>query len=125
MRDKPVAFDIQHPQDRYSRFNLMRKPCTNISGCIALHQAASHGHLEVVKCLLAHGASIDTHTQMTGSTALHQAASHGHLEVVKCLLMHGASVDVLTISDATPLMEAAWNGHLGVVQILNTNRAKT
>ncbi|KAI1144884.1 ankyrin repeat-containing domain protein [Nemania diffusa] len=51
-----------------------------------LHLASRHGHVEVVKALVAAGAKI--HSIVNGETPLHLAARHGCLEVVKWLINH-------------------------------------
>jgi ankyrin repeat protein len=55
-----------------------------------LHFAAEHGHAEVARVLLEHGADIEAkHIE----TSLHYAAKRGHEEVVRVLLEHGADVE--------------------------------
>ncbi|KAH9154566.1 hypothetical protein AeRB84_003362 [Aphanomyces euteiches] len=61
-------------------------------GETALHLASSKGHLDIVKELLVHAASIDV-ANHDGVTALQRAAWYGHLETVKELLARGASID--------------------------------
>lgn len=58
-----------------------------------LHQAAFHGHVEVVRMLIDVGADIHGKGRR-GYTPLHFAALRGHHEVVDCLLEHGADVRV-------------------------------
>ena len=45
----------------------------------ALHYSCKAGHSEVVKYLLAHGASVEARNRK-GETALHQACGNGHIE---------------------------------------------
>ena len=58
-------------------------------GVTALIRAADHGHVVVVKLLLAAGAQVD-HAENSGTTALWTAACGGHLDVVRVLLNAGA-----------------------------------
>jgi ankyrin repeat protein len=83
----------------------------------ALQQAASGGHLEVVRLLLDHGANINAKEAIDGS-ALHKAAFGGHLEVVKLLLDLGVNVNAEGGYDGTALQQAASGGHLKVVRLL-------
>ncbi|MFM7389449.1 MAG: ankyrin repeat domain-containing protein, partial [Vampirovibrionales bacterium] len=54
--------------------------------------ASYHGHLEVVKVLLANGATVNQGDDR-GFTPLYQASYKGHLEIVKLLLANGATVN--------------------------------
>jgi ankyrin repeat protein len=57
-----------------------------------LRNAASRGHLEIVKLLLAHGADPNLREEGIAplGAALHEAVAGGHLEVAHLLLRHGA-----------------------------------
>ena len=58
-------------------------------GLTALHGAAGHGHVDIVRMLLDANASANK-PRKDGTTALYFAAAGGHLEVVKLLLQRGA-----------------------------------
>lgn len=86
-------------------------------GRTSLHEAASYGHLEVLKLLLDAKAEVATQDNY-GRTALHRAAWKGHSEVVKLLLDAKADVNTPDNDGWTALHQAAWNGHSGVVKLL-------
>jgi ankyrin repeat protein len=62
-------------------------------GWTPLHLAVIHGHLDIVKVLLAMEVLMSMQRKRMVQTPLHLAASHGHLEIVKALLAM-ESVDV-------------------------------
>ncbi|CAD7704674.1 unnamed protein product [Ostreobium quekettii] len=83
-----------------------------------LHVAASNGHSNVVRVLLAANADVDA-TKRTGTTALFVAAQNGHVGVVLALLAVDADYTKARPSDgSTPLYKGAENGHLDVVLAL-------
>eukprot|EP00892_Ulva_mutabilis_P004198 jgi/Ulvmu1/214/UM001_0218.1 len=75
------------------------------SALTELTYAASSGHDDVVKNLLARGLPIDA-GDYDGRTTLHLAVAEGKLSVVSILLSHGASVNVVDRWGSTPLFEA-------------------
>lgn len=85
--------------------------------CTPLMEAASAGHLEIVKLLLSHNADVNAHCA-TGNTPLMFACAGGHVEVVKELLKHGANVEEQNENGHTPLMEAASAGHVEVAKVI-------
>ncbi|XP_030375768.1 ankyrin repeat and KH domain-containing protein mask isoform X4 [Scaptodrosophila lebanonensis] len=82
-----------------------------------LMEAASAGHLDIVKLLLNHNADVNAHCA-TGNTPLMFACAGGHVDVVKVLLKHGANVEEQNENGHTPLMEAASAGHVEVAKVL-------
>ncbi|XP_076315719.1 ankyrin repeat and KH domain-containing protein 1-like [Tachypleus tridentatus] len=82
-----------------------------------LMEAASAGHVDIVKLLIDHSADVNAQTNQ-GNTPLMYACAGGHEEVVKVLLESGASVEDHNENGHTPLMEAASAGHVGVSKIL-------
>ncbi|XP_030749323.1 tonsoku-like protein isoform X2 [Sitophilus oryzae] len=77
------------------------------AGWLPLHEAALHGHLDIVRLLLDHKAAINDRggAECNGMTPLHDAAGNGHLEVVKLMLDRGASALVKSDDGCTPLTE--------------------
>ena len=82
-----------------------------------LYGASEHGHLDVVRMLLEHGADPNRATT-GGATPLTAAAEHGRVEVARLLLQKGAIVDAACLEGATPLYIAAEFGHKEVVELL-------
>lgn len=67
--------------------------------------AASYGHTEAVKALIAAGADVNAKTN-DGKTALMKAASRQDIETVKILIAAGADVNVKTEDGQTALSRA-------------------
>eukprot|EP01032_Pedospumella_encystans_P008759 gene8759-10361_t len=85
----------------------------------ALHVAAEHGHTEVVKMLLEHGAEVNCKSVADQTTALTLAASHNNdANLIKVLLEHGATVNHGNGYGNTALHEACRMGHGAVINIL-------
>ena len=61
----------------------------------AIHFASQKGHLEVVRELLASGASVKAKNRK-GFTALHFAAQNSHLDLVKYLVRRGVGITTKT-----------------------------
>ena len=74
-----------------------------------LAPASSHGHLEIVELLLAHGADINKPDQHGGYCAIQRAVENRHFDVAHLLLDHRAAVDAYPDSNQ-PLMERLHNG---------------
>lgn len=79
-----------------------------------LHEAASQGHLHIVKVILEHGMRVD-YPDEGRSTALYLAVRQSRTPVVRYLLEKGASV---TASSRDVLVAAVDTGNLDVVQLL-------
>ena len=87
--------------------------------CTPLMEAASVGHVDIVKLLLAHGADVNAQSS-SGNTPLMYACAGGHEAVVKALLEGGSNVEDHNENGHTPLMEAASAGHVAVAKVMNT-----
>lgn len=83
----------------------------------ALISAAVNGNTEIVKALLAAGAS-PTIRADKGVTALQVAAEEGHFDIVQLLIQAHAEVNAKMEGGETPLTGAATAGHLDVVRLL-------
>ena len=82
-----------------------------------LHWAASQGHTDAIKALVAAGASVEAQDD-TKWTPLHYAASQGHADAIKALVAAGASVEAQAIGKRTPLDVAVSQGHADAISIL-------
>lgn len=85
----------------------------------ALDAAVAANHADVVRALLAAGASVNVRDSVR-ATPLHKAAQHGNAEVVRMLLEGGADVTAVRDGGKTPLADALDKGHAGVAQILRS-----
>ena len=86
-----------------------------------LHDAASHGKLEIVHWLVAMGCDIDAYNESSERPPICDAAAEGHAEVVRSLIEAGARLDVSN-SVRNPLFSAIVGGlsdsHTAVAKLL-------
>lgn len=82
-----------------------------------LHTASENNHLEIVKLLLTHNASINGKTSY-GETPLLLASRKGHLTLVQFLLEKFADPNIADIYNNTPLIVACQNNHLDIARLL-------
>ena len=89
----------------------------------ALHAASRMNRLNVVQCLLRHGADVNAPGKW-GRTALVFASVWGHFEVARWLIEHGADVNAKDEDDHnTSLHLAARNGYFEIVRTLFKHNA--
>ncbi|TWU63130.1 MULTISPECIES: ankyrin repeat domain-containing protein [Crateriforma] len=87
-------------------------------GRTPLQLASFNGHTEVVKLLLDQDAVVD-HRDSAGRTALMYASTADNVDTVKLLLRRGANPNLADkVENFTPLMFAAAEGQLSVVDLL-------
>lgn len=86
--------------------------------------AASQGHVDIVRTLLAHAANVNW-VSRHNSTALMLAAYQGHSQVVDLLLAYHSPMDLVDKDGDTALMCAAHAGHIQIVQKLIQCGAET
>lgn len=84
--------------------------------CTPLMEAASAGHVDIIKLLLSHNADVNAQSS-TGNTPLMYACAGGHVRAVQELLASGANVEDHNENGHTPLMEAASAGHVDVAKV--------
>jgi Ankyrin repeats (3 copies)/Ankyrin repeat len=91
-------------------------------GGTALHFATLKDHLLVVQYLLQQGADVEMRTEMWGHTPLHWAAHDNRIQCLSMLLYHcrvnHISPDQASNSGDTPLIVAAYQGHLPCATLL-------
>src|SRR5205085_7635746 len=68
----------------------------------ALHIAARHGRLDMMKALFNHGADISAQN-ITGCSALHTAVSHSQTDAILLLISKGANINGFNYKNNTPL----------------------
>jgi ankyrin repeat protein len=96
---------------------------SDAQGATALLRAAGNGHVDVVTCLLEHGAD-PAHAVASGATALSAAVSARQQSVVEALLRAGVAVDQRLAGGGTALMIAAGLGFPESVSQLLAHGAK-
>ncbi|KAG1704572.1 hypothetical protein DVH05_005503 [Phytophthora capsici] len=84
----------------------------------SLCEAAKTGDLSRVKKLVRRGADVNERDKNNGPTALTVAAMEGNLQVVRYLVGKGADQKANNVFAASPLIEAAYEGH-SRVDVLN------
>ncbi|KAL8908188.1 MAG: hypothetical protein Q9171_005541 [Xanthocarpia ochracea] len=99
--------------------------CGLYSPHTALHEAVFHGHIDMVKLLVARGAHIESETRHS-MTPLHRAASRGgNISLVMFLLWKGARIEARDEDRKTPLYHAVTTGNLDIVRYFLENGART
>ena len=90
--------------------------CTGVS---ALSVAASHGNVDAVAMLIAHGANVNTRNKNARyDTALIEATIGGHTEVAKYLLKNGANQLLKDEMGCTALHHACQLGDISIARML-------
>ncbi|KAL3069281.1 hypothetical protein niasHS_018006 [Heterodera schachtii] len=85
--------------------------------------AASYGHLEFCRLLLAHGADVDLGLE-EGGTPLMAACDAGHIDIVTLLVKHGANIETADKFGNTPLTIALATGRSAIARFLVENGAR-
>jgi uncharacterized protein len=87
-------------------------------GMTALHWAARHGDVDLIKMLLAAGANVKATTRLANYTPLLMAAELGSAGAIDALIAAGADPKGTTESGVSPLMLASAAGHADAVKTL-------
>ena len=95
----------------------------NQSGFTPLTGAATNGHTDVARILLARGANVN-HRYEGGFSPLMITAHNGNLELTRLLLENEADVQAKTNDGRTALNFAQENGHAQVAALLRERGAK-
>ncbi len=89
----------------------------NSEGMSLVAISAEKGYIDIVKYLLANGATLNT-IDMWGWSPLHSAVIGGNSEMVKLFIEYGLEVDESSHEFMTPLHYACLEGNKEIVQIL-------
>ena len=93
-------------------------------GSTALHWAAYHDDLEMVKMLLAAGANVKVATREGAITPLFMACQNGDAAMIEALLKAGADANSVNSNGTTVLMTAAASGSADAVKVLISSRRR-
>ncbi len=83
-----------------------------------LYNAASSGHVEIVRLLLENGANPNITSYDWEGTPLATAARSGNKLIVELLLKHGADTTIQDSKGETALDKAKKYNHVEIIQIL-------
>lgn len=113
---------VETPKDMCIVEELFSKGDVNArasqAGQTGLMLAVSHGRMDMVRALLAHGADVNVQDD-EGSTALMCASEHGHVEIVKLLLGQAGCDATLSDSDGSNALSIALEaGHKDIAVLL-------
>lgn len=92
----------------------------NMSGYSLMHMAAEQGNIDILEFLYNKGLDVNIIRKNDSGfvTPIHGAVDKNLIENVIWLINHGAEVDTGNGIHATPLIGAAFNGSLKIVQLL-------
>ncbi|XP_054466833.1 KN motif and ankyrin repeat domain-containing protein 1a [Anoplopoma fimbria] len=113
---------VESPKDMRIVEELFGKGDVNArasqAGQTGLMLAVSHGRMDMVRALLAHGADVNVQDD-EGSTALMCASEHGHVEIVKLLLAQPGCDATLSDGDESNAVSIALEaGHKDIAVLL-------
>ncbi len=94
-------------------------------GFQALGLAAFFGQAEPARWLLERGAQVNMPSQNALRVMpLHSAVAASNLEIARALIDHGADVNAVQNDEFTPLMAAAQNGQMEMIELLLSHDAR-
>ena len=121
MRTTPLMYASRAGRVENVRFLLQEnRSISNFKdrlGYAAIHYAAEHGHMDVVKLLLDSGVKVAV-PGPDRKSLLHIAAAKGDFEMVQFLVENGAKVLAKDKFKRTPLLLACKNGNLKIASFL-------
>lgn len=94
------------------------------SGFRAIHVAAIHGHIDVVKVLLSCGANMEEETVPECRRPLHLAALTGQASMAKFLILEGAQLNAKSQHGMQPIHDASWSGSVEILDALTEAGAR-
>ncbi|XP_043968012.1 KN motif and ankyrin repeat domain-containing protein 1a isoform X3 [Gambusia affinis] len=111
-----TAKDMSIVEELFSKGDVNAR--ASQAGQTGLMLAVSHGRMDMVRALLAHGADVNVQDD-EGSTALMCASEHGHVEIVKLLLGQAGCDATLSDSDGSNALSIALEaGHKDIAMLL-------
>ncbi|XP_007547401.1 KN motif and ankyrin repeat domain-containing protein 1a isoform X1 [Poecilia formosa] len=111
-----TAKDMSIVEELFSKGDVNAR--ASQAGQTGLMLAVSHGRMDMVRALLAHGADVNIQDD-EGSTALMCASEHGHVEIVKLLLGQAGCNATLSDSDGSNALSIALEaGHKDIAVLL-------
>ncbi|XP_054895378.1 KN motif and ankyrin repeat domain-containing protein 1a isoform X2 [Poeciliopsis prolifica] len=111
-----TAKDMSIVEELFSKGDVNAR--ASQAGQTGLMLAVSHGRMDMVRALLAHGADVNVQDD-EGSTALMCASEHGHVEIVKLLLGQAGCDATLSDSDGSNALSIALEaGHKDIAVLL-------
>ena len=119
--DTALMYGVGDGKAKVAEYLLIKGANPNLTdkqGFTPLHIAASRNDIDLVRSLLAHGASIDARTSGHGRTALLIAAMSGFTDMVRALLEGGANPSLPDNIGGLPLQRAIEYHHEDVVRLL-------
>lgn len=96
----------------------------NFSGFTPLHEAVFASCTETVKCLVKHGANVNSKDGKSGRTPLHHAVEAENVELIEELLKCGANPSEPAFSGNTPLQIASGRCMQNIRGLLEANTSK-
>ncbi|CAF1166402.1 unnamed protein product [Adineta steineri] len=112
--------------DRKRIEKLLKRPNIDINGSFAGHTAlqaaAQNGHIQIIRLLIQHNASLEIEDK-DGDRAIHHAAFGNEAEVLELLAQAGADLNARNKRRQTALHIGVCKGHVDVCRILLSNGA--
>jgi ankyrin repeat protein len=123
--DTALMYGVRDGKAKVAEYLLTKGANPNLTdrqGFTPLHIAASRNDIHLVRCLLAHGASIDARSSGHGRTALLIAAMSGFTDMVRLLLEEGANPSIPDNVGRLPHQLAIECHHEDIVRLLGDAR---
>ncbi len=100
-----------------------RRPWSRLTMMVTVYIATCRRHLDCLRFLAEHKASLDQADRYHGSTPVYRASQNGHLDCLRVLAEHKASLEQANINGWTPVFIASCNGHLDCLRFLAEHKA--
>ncbi|ODV95644.1 hypothetical protein PACTADRAFT_69139 [Pachysolen tannophilus NRRL Y-2460] len=90
----------------------------NAEGLLPLHIVANFGHHQLIPILIKYGAKINQLDKLNKWAPIFYSATEGHSQTTLKLVEYGANFNLKDEEGLKPLYYAAWEGHVGVLNVL-------